>query len=82
MIFAQLEPDADRLGRVVLEQHRDAAQAAQPQRLRERARHHHVARRVDLPEQAGIAFDGAVGIDPRARTEQIRRRDDVGCEHD
>ena len=60
-ILAQLEPDADRLGRIVLEQHRHAAHAALPQRGRERARHHHVARLVELAEQRGVALDRAVG---------------------
>ena len=36
--------------------------------------HHHVARLVDLAEQAGIAFDRAVGIDGGARRENGRDR--------
>jgi hypothetical protein len=52
----QIEPDADRLGGIVLKQHRDFSQAALRQRLGERAGHHHVARLVDLAEQAGVAF--------------------------
>ncbi len=46
----QIEPDAYGLGGIVLEQHRDLAQAAQLQGLRERAGHHHVARLVYLAE--------------------------------
>ena len=67
MILAQLEPDADRLGRVVLEQHRDAADAARGQRVGKGAAHDHVARLVDLAEQGGVAFHRAVGIDGGAR---------------
>jgi len=52
VVFPELEPHPDRLGGVVLKQHRDAAQAPQAQRLAKRARHHHVARGVDLAEQA------------------------------
>ena len=70
-ILVKLEPHADWLGRVVLEQHRHAADAAAFQRARERSRHYHVARRVDLAEQARIAFDGAVLLDARLRTEDL-----------
>jgi hypothetical protein len=82
-VLAQLQPHADRLGRVVLEQHRDAADAARRQRRREGARHDHVACLVDLAEQAGIALHRAVGLDEGARGKH--RRDGrfvVGCEHD
>ena len=68
-ILAQFEPDADRLGRIVLEQHRDAVHAARGERRGESAAHHHVARLVDLAEQAGIAFHRAVGVDGGARRE-------------
>jgi hypothetical protein len=59
-VLMQIEPDADRLGGIVLKQHRDFPQAALRQRLGERARHHHVARLVDFAEQAGVAFHIAV----------------------
>ena len=49
----------------------------------EGAAHHHVARLVDLAEQAGIAFHRAVGIDGGARREHGRHGGfGVGCEHD
>src|SRR5947209_20100677 len=57
----------------MLEQHRNAAQPALAQRARERAGHHHVARRIDLAEQTGVTFDRAVVLDPRLRTEELRR---------
>ena len=69
-VLGDLLPDTDRLGRIVLEQHRDAAHAAQSQRLRERARHHHIARLVDLAEQTGVTLDAAVGADRRARLDR------------
>ena len=69
VVLAQFQPDADRLGRIVLEQHGDAANAARAQRGGEGAAHHHVARLVDLAEQAGIAFHRAVGLDGGARRE-------------
>jgi len=63
MIFAQFEPNADRLGRVVLEQHRNTSEPARHERVGKGAAHDHVARLIDLAEQAGIALDGAIGID-------------------
>ena len=52
---------ADRLGRVVLEQHRNAPQPALHERIGKGATHDHVVRLIDLAEQAGIALDGAIG---------------------
>ena len=69
VVLAQLEPDADRFGRIVLEQHRDSSNAARRERVRKGAAHHHVAGMVDLAEQAGIALDGAGGIDGGTRRE-------------
>jgi len=58
----------------VLEQHRDSTDSTRGQRICESTAHDHVARRVDLAEQAGIALYGAVGIDSRARRESGRDR--------
>ena len=57
----------------MLEQHGHAADAAREERLRKGAPHHHVARLVELAKQAGIALDGAVGIDRGARRKYGRR---------
>jgi hypothetical protein len=56
----------------VLEQHRDAAQAAAFQRAGKRAGHHHVARGVQFAEQAGVTFDRAVRLDRGARAEDVQ----------
>ena len=81
-VLAQFQPDADRLGRVVLEQHGDAVDPAQAQRLGKGAAHHLVARLVDLAEQAGVAFHRAVGVDGGARREHGRDGGfGLGCEH-
>ena len=73
LILAQFEPNADRFGRIVLEQHRYAADAARGESACKGPAHHHVASLVDLAEQAGIAFDDAVGIDSGARRKNRRR---------
>jgi hypothetical protein len=74
MIFAQLEPDADRLGRIVLKQHWDRRIPSRGERLCKGAAHHHVARLLDLAKQAGVALDSAVGVDRGARRKNGRRR--------
>jgi hypothetical protein len=63
MVFAQFKPDADRLGRIVLEQHWYTPKSARRERVGKCAAHDHVARLIDLAEQAGVALDGAIGID-------------------
>jgi hypothetical protein len=81
-ILAQLQPDADRLGGVVLEQHRDSTDSTRGQRIGESSTHDHIARLVDLAEQAGIALHCAIGIDGGARRENGRdRRFGVYREH-
>jgi len=70
-VLAKLEPDADGLGRVVLEQHRHAARTAHGERVAEGALEHHVACGVDFAEQTGIAFDGPVCGDARLRCEHV-----------
>jgi hypothetical protein len=67
MIFTQFEPDADRLGRVVLEQHRNAPEAPRRKRVGKGSAHDHVTRLIDFAEQARVALDGAVGIDRCSR---------------
>jgi hypothetical protein len=71
VIFAQFEPDADRLGWVVLKQHRNAPEAPRRKRVGKGSAHDHVTRLIDFAEQAGVAFDGAVSIDgcSRGKTE-------------
>jgi hypothetical protein len=44
----------------MLKQHRNAAQPAMLERLRERTRHYHVARLIDFAEQAGISLNNTV----------------------
>ena len=63
VVFAQLEPDTSRFGRIVLEQHRNTTDAARRQRIAKSAAHDHIARLIDFTEQACITLDGAVGID-------------------
>ena len=60
-ILADRFPDADRLGRVVLEQHADFGNAAPGERGPEGAGHHHVAALILGAEQTGIAFEAAIG---------------------
>src|SRR5689334_8522540 len=67
VIFAQFEPDADRLGWVVLKQHRNAPEAPRRKRIGKSSAHDHVTRLIDFAEQAGVAFDGAVSIDRCSR---------------
>src|SRR6185437_9374780 len=82
VVLAQVEPDADRLGWIVLEQHRHAPNAAPEKRLPERAFHHLVAGLVDLAEQRGIAFDRSVRPERRSRREHgSDGRFCIGCEH-
>ena len=81
-ILAQLQPDADRLGGVMLEQHRDSTDSTRGQRTGKSPAHDHVARLVDLAEQAGIALHCAVGIDGGARRKNGgNRRFGVQREH-
>ncbi len=54
-ILLDLGPHADRLVRIVLEQHADARRPALAQRSRKRAALDHVLAEIDAPEQAGIA---------------------------
>ena len=74
VILAQLQPDADRLGRIMLKQHRYAADSARRQRIGKGAAHDHVARLIDLAEQAGVTLHGAVGIDGGTRSKNGRDR--------
>jgi len=53
----------NRLVGVVLEQELHALGSARGNTLAERARHHQVVAEIDLAEQAGIAGEGAVGLD-------------------
>ncbi len=66
-VLADLAPDADRLGRIVLEQHAHAGSTPARQRGGKGAGLDHVAAEIDLAEQAGIAGKGAVGLDPVER---------------
>ena len=71
-ILADLDPGADGLRRIMLEQHADPVRALAPQRLGKGAGHDHVARGIPPPEEAGIAREHAPpGTDrkrPRQRT--------------
>jgi len=73
-ILTQVQPDADRLGGVVLKQHRDPTDATRRQCFGKGPAHDHIARLIDLAEQAGIAFHCAVGIDRGAWRENGRGR--------
>jgi hypothetical protein len=72
-ILARFQPDANRLGGVVLEQHRNSTDSTRGQRIGEGPAHDHVARLVNFAEQAGIALR-AVGIDGGAWRENGRDR--------
>ena len=62
-VFFQGCPHADRLGGVVLEQHLDAGGAAFGEAVAEGAGRDHVVAQVLGVEQAGVACEGAVGLD-------------------
>ena len=60
MILTQFKPDSDGFGRVVLEQHRNAANAAGRESLGKSTAHDHVARVVNLAKKAGVPLASIV----------------------
>jgi hypothetical protein len=82
VILAQLKPDSDWFGRIVLKQHWNAANPTRSERLGKRAAHNHVTSVVDLAEQTGVTFDASARIDSGARRKNGRhRRFERRCEH-
>jgi hypothetical protein len=83
VVLAQFKPDADWLGRIVLEQHWNTPDTARRERIGKSAAHDHIARLIDLAEQAGITLDGALGIDGCSRREDgSDGRFGQRCEHE
>jgi hypothetical protein len=80
VILAQLEPDADRRT-----DHGGTAWARGGCRAEKRpgkgAAHHHVARLVEFAKQAGVALDGAVGVDRGGRRKTDAVLDRMTVQH-
>jgi hypothetical protein len=56
-VLDKVQPHADRLARIMLEQHAHAASAARPERCRKGTGQDDVAALIDDVEEAGIALD-------------------------